>query len=144
MEEDEVLSLTSTKVVANDFVLDIGASFRITPHKEFFETFQSGNFGKVFLVDDKFLNIIGKGDVLLKLANGNSWLLQDVKYVPQLKNNSISVGQLFSQGFYVRLEFSKWKVTKESLLIEKGSKIDTLYLVETLNEVGAIHNSNGK
>ena len=102
MEYGEVLSLTSTKVVANDWVLDTGASFHTTPHKEFFETFQSGNFGKVFLADDKFLNIIGKGDVLLKLANGNSWLLQDVKYVPQLKKILFQLGNFSLKDFMSR------------------------------------------
>ena len=46
--------------------------------------------------------------------------------------------QLFSEILYVTLESNKWKVTKESLLISRVSKLDSLYLVETLNEVGAI------
>ena len=75
---------------------------------------------------------------MLKLSNGNSWLLQDVKYVTQLNNNSILFGQLFSEILYVTLESNKWKVTKESLLISRVSKLDSLYLVETLNEVRAI------
>jgi hypothetical protein len=75
---------------------------------------------------------------LLKLSNGNSWLLQDVKYVTRLNNNSVLFRQLFSEILYVTLESNKWKVTKESLLISRVSKLDSLYLVETLNEVGAI------
>ena len=75
---------------------------------------------------------------MLKLSNGNSWLLQDVKYVTQLNNNSIIFGQLFSKILYVMLQSNKWKVTKESLLISRVSKLDSLYLVETLDKVGAI------
>ena len=74
---------------------------------------------------------------MLKLSNGNSWLLQDVKYVTQLNNNSILFGQLFSEILYVTLESKKWKVTKESLLISRVGKLDS-YLVETFDEVGAI------
>jgi len=138
MEYHKVLSLTSTKVIENECVIDIGASsFHITPHGEFFETFGSGDFSKVFLADYKSPNNVCKADALLKLSNGNSWLLQDIKYVTQLNNNSISFGQLFSEFFNVALESNQWKVTKESLLISRVSKVDSLYLVETTDEIGA-------
>ena len=108
MEYHKVLSLTSTKLIENECVIDTGASsFHITPHGEFSKTFPSGNLGKVFVVDYKFLKIVCKGDALLKLSNGNSWVLQDVKYVTQLNNNSILFGQLFSKILYVTLESNK-------------------------------------
>lgn len=42
--------------------------------------------------DDKPLDIIGKGKVMIKLENGNKWLLKEVKHVPGIRNNLISIG----------------------------------------------------
>lgn len=60
--------------------------------------YEKGQFGNVFLGDNKACEIAGKGDVLLLLEGGKTWLLKDVRHVPKLKRNLISVGQLFTQG----------------------------------------------
>lgn len=134
--EDSVLLLTEEEIETNAWVLDTGASFHVTSCREFFKTFQNGVFGKVLLADNKSLDIVGIGDVLLKLTNGKSWLLRDVRYVPQLKHNSISAGQLSSQECGVTFELSRWKVTKEARVIAEGRKLNTLYVLESHNEVG--------
>ena len=43
------------------WILDSGASFHSSPSKELFQNFKSGNFGKVYLDDNKTLEIEGKG-----------------------------------------------------------------------------------
>ena len=40
--------------------------------------------------DERALDIIGKGKVLINLENENQWLLKDGKHVVGLKNNLIS------------------------------------------------------
>ena len=60
---------------------------------------QVGNFGKVYLADNKALEIEGKGDVCIKTTSGNQWTLEDVRYIPGIKKNLISVGQLDSTGY---------------------------------------------
>ena len=64
--------------------------------KELFQNFKSGNFGKVYLADNKALEIEGKGDVRIKTTSGNKWKLEDFRYIPVLKKNLISVGHLDS------------------------------------------------
>jgi len=83
--------------------LDLGASFHSS--KYLFRNFKSGNFGKVYLADKKASDIEGKGDVCIQTPAGNQWTLQDVRYIPGLKKNLISVGQLDSTGCVV--EFGK-------------------------------------
>ena len=39
------------------WILDSGASFHSSPRKELFQNFKSGNFGKVYLADNKALEI---------------------------------------------------------------------------------------
>ena len=78
--------------------------------------------------DDKPLNIIGNGKVLIKLENGNQWLIKQVKHVLGLRNNLISTGQLGSEGCVSTFIDKTWKVTKGALVVAKGEKVGTLYL----------------
>ena len=52
-------------------ILDSGASFHSSPSKELFQNFKSRNFGKVYLADNKALEIEEKGDVCINTTSGN-------------------------------------------------------------------------
>jgi hypothetical protein len=68
------------------------------------------------------------GKVKIKQRDGNQWLLKEVRHVPDLRKNIISTGQLESEGCISIFTDKMWKVTKGSLVIEKGEKVGTLYL----------------
>jgi len=65
---------------------------------------------------------VGKGNVKMKLQNGNHWLLKEVRHVPDLRRNLISAGQLGSGGCTVTFTRNSWKATKGELLIAKRRK----------------------
>ena len=56
------------------------------------------DFDKVYLDDGQSLDVMGIGDVIIKQPISYVWKLQKVKYIPQLKKNLISVGQLNDSG----------------------------------------------
>ena len=96
VEQDAlILSLDS---VLEAWVVDSGASFHATPHRKYFHDYTKGNFGFVYLGDDEACEIVEKGTVSIKLANGNIWMLKDVRHVPSLRKNLISTGQLDDEG----------------------------------------------
>jgi hypothetical protein len=68
------------------------------------------------------------GKVKIKKSNGNQWLLKEVRHVPDLRKNLISIGKLESEGCISIFTDKVWKVTKGSLVISKGEKVGTLYL----------------
>jgi hypothetical protein len=68
------------------------------------------------------------GKVNINQNNGNQWLLKDVRHVPYLRENLISTRQLTIEGCISIFTDNAWKVTKGSLVIEKGEKAGTLYL----------------
>ncbi|XP_022152845.1 uncharacterized protein LOC111020469 [Momordica charantia] len=72
----------------------------------------SGNHGKVYLADGEPLDIIGIGEVNLKMANGSVWKIR------KLDNEGCEIS--FGQG--------NWKVTKGAMVIARGSKSGTLYV----------------
>ena len=76
-----ILSVDSS---IESWILDSGASFHSSPNKELFWNFKSGNFEKVYLADNKDLEIKGKGDVCIKTPAENQWTLKDVRYISGL------------------------------------------------------------
>ncbi|KAH9299655.1 hypothetical protein KI387_031337, partial [Taxus chinensis] len=104
------------------------ASFHATPHRHYFVDYVQGDFGHIFLGDDEPCSIVGKGSVQVKMQNGNTWLLKDVRHVPTLRRNLISVGRLGSDGCTVIFTADSWKVTKGALVVARGKKVGTLYL----------------
>lgn len=62
-----ILSVDSS---IDSWVLDLGAFFRTIAHHEILENFIAGNNGKVYLADIEPLDVVGVGDVKLKMTNG--------------------------------------------------------------------------
>ena len=72
--------------------------------------------------------IVGKGKVQIKLNNGSEWLLKDVRHIHAMKINLISTEQLGDSSYLSMFGETWWKITKGSLVIEKGDRVGTLYL----------------
>ena len=59
----------------DDWVLDSSASFHTTPHQEIIQNYVGSDFGKVYLADEKALDVLGMGNIQILLPNGSVWLL---------------------------------------------------------------------
>ena len=114
-EEDSLL--LSLKSVDDSWVLDSGASFHATPHRGYFLYYVQGDFGLVYLGDNEPCQIVGNQKIKIKLLNKNHWLLQEVRHVPSLRMNLISVGKLGDEDCMVTFNDTNWKVSKFSLII---------------------------
>ena len=77
--------------------------------------------------DNELCQIVERGRVIIKLQNGNHWLLNEVRHVPRLSRNLILAGKLSDKGCVVTFNDKNWKVSKGSLVVEKGAKVGTLY-----------------
>jgi hypothetical protein len=120
--------ILSVDNIYESWVVDSGASFHATPHRKHFLDYVQGDFGQVHLDDDAPCKIVGMGKVKIQQRNGNQWLLKELRHVPDLRKNPISIGQFASEGCISIFTDKVWKVTKGSLVIEKGEKVGTLYL----------------
>ena len=74
------------------------------------------------MVDGEPLDIIGIGDVRLKMPNGSVWRIQKVIHAPSLMRNLISVGQLHDEGHNVVFCSRGWKVTKGAMVVARAKK----------------------
>ena len=133
--EDDCVNLTSQESV---WVIDSGASFHVTPHGDFFSTYSAGDFGDVRMGNSGASKIVGIGDICLETL-GSKLILKDVRHVPDIRLNLISAGKLDDEGFINYFGGSKWKLTKGSLVVARGTKTNTLYVMQAKLYKGEIN-----
>ncbi|XP_004500571.1 uncharacterized protein [Cicer arietinum] len=56
---------------------------------------------KIRFVEDRTLEAEGAGNMVIKRRNGSTIVIENVLYVPEMKSNLLSIGQLIQKGFQV-------------------------------------------
>ncbi|RDX87990.1 hypothetical protein CR513_30469, partial [Mucuna pruriens] len=64
----------------------------------------------VKFVDNSTVTAEGIGKVLIQKRNGLQSLIKDVLYVPQMKTNLLSLGQLLEKGYVMNMEHNMMKM----------------------------------
>ena len=62
------------------------------------------------------------------MQNESYWLLHEVGHVQRLIRNLISIGHLGDEGCVLIFNDKNWKISKGSLVVEKGVKVGAIYL----------------
>lgn len=115
----------------NGWILDSGCSYHMTPHKEYFSSIEMRNMGVVQLGDDRPCEIMGQGKVTLSLDNGTEVVLENVRYIPKLTRNLISLGTFERAGYVVSLKGGKTKVIKGSMvMLTRTRGENNIYLLD--------------
>ena len=84
---------------------------------------------EVYPGDDEPCNIVRIDDVLVSLSNGSLLNLWNVRHVPKLKRNLISIGQLADEGMKTNFDGDICKIMKDSMVMAHGKKEGTLYVI---------------
>ena len=77
-----------------EWIMDSSCSFHMIPNKPWFEKFTKLQGGSVLLGNNKPCKIQGIGSIRLKLHDWIEKIIQDVRFVLDLKRNLISLGEL--------------------------------------------------
>lgn len=93
--------------------LDNGASNHMTRDRPKFKEIDQTVTGKVRFGDGSAVEIQGKGSILFQGGTGDQWLLNDVYFIPKLKANLISLGQLTEIGHRVVMDEDEITVTEK-------------------------------
>ncbi|KAH9685121.1 Integrase catalytic domain-containing protein [Citrus sinensis] len=80
--------------------------------------------------------LVGIGTVSLKMYDGMVRELTQVRHVPELKRNLISIGMLDQTGCVIKAENGTLKVVRGSIVIMKGTKQNGLYVLNGHTTVG--------
>ena len=108
-------------------MIDSGASFHFTPHREWFCEYKKYDGGDVFLGDDRKARIIGHGKVKLKLRGGRIKTLPSVLHIPALTRNLISVSKMDDAGVKTMFEKDTCKMVRGAMVLMRGVWIGNLY-----------------
>jgi len=125
--DDDIINLTTQEMT---WVIDSGATIHATPRRELFSSYTPGDFGRVKMGNANFSTVVGKGDVCLETMNGMKLLLRDVRHVPDMRLNLISVDKLDEEGYCNTFHNGQWKLTKGSLVVARGTKQSKLYVTQ--------------
>ncbi|XP_077230201.1 uncharacterized protein LOC143863422 [Tasmannia lanceolata] len=99
--------------------LDSGCSNHMTGNKCVFVNLDESLPSEVRTGDDKWLSVRGSGDILVQTKNGIKHI-SNVFYVPGLKHNLLSVGQLLMKGHDVHFKEDVCEIKdKNHVLIAK-------------------------
>ena len=104
------LAYSSTQVDHEAWLIDLGASFQFTPHREWFCEYDKYHGDDVFLGDDRKARIVGQGKVKLKLQGGRVRTLLGVLHIPALARNLIFVSKLDDAGVKTVFEKDTYKM----------------------------------
>lgn len=74
------------------------------PNREWFQNLVDKDSGIVLLGNNKACSIKGIGNITLRTSDECLKTITNVRYVPELKRNLISVGMLDSSGFNIKTE----------------------------------------
>lgn len=116
---------------SNVWYLDSGASNHMTGFKSKFAELDENITGQVRFGDGSTVKIEGKGTVLLLCKTGETKALQDVYYIPNLRNNIVSLGQMSKEGNKVVIggEFLRIFDKQERLLLKVKRSPNRLYKI---------------
>lgn len=93
------MALTASLIVSEDeWVLDSGCTFHITPRKEVLSEFEECEGNKVMMGNNSYCMVKGKGKVTIQNPDGSIVMLSNVRYMPEMGRNLISYGQLEQSG----------------------------------------------
>ncbi|KAE8663641.1 hypothetical protein F3Y22_tig00112925pilonHSYRG00085 [Hibiscus syriacus] len=114
----------------NSWIVDSGSSFYVTPHRSFFSSYRSSDFGTVQMRKQDMSKIIGIEDIILTTSTGCKLILKDMRHVPAMRLNLISAGKLDDAGLINYFGKGKWKLTKGNLIMARGKKERSLYMMQ--------------
>ncbi|GJW05065.1 retrovirus-related pol polyprotein from transposon TNT 1-94 [Tanacetum coccineum] len=124
-DDSEVMMVMSAQAQALlDLIMDSGCSYHMTPRLDILFDFLECDGGSVQLGDNRECKIRGIGKVRLQLRDGSSFVLNNVRYIPELKRNLISLGTLEKEGYTVKMQSGKVKVINGSRVILSGIRRD--------------------
>ena len=123
-----------------EWILDSGCSFHMCPNKNLFSKLEEVKGGTVLLGDNGACSIEGVGSVTFRLHDGIQRVVQNVRYVPRLKRNLLSVGELAAKGCTIKIDDRSMKVIKGSLVVMKGEFRNGLYFLNGETVLGQVSN----
>ncbi|XP_038678783.1 uncharacterized protein LOC119980235 [Tripterygium wilfordii] len=121
-QEEPMLHVAGTETLqeGNVWYLDSGASNHMSGRRDFFMELHEHTGRTVSLGDASKLQVAGTGKVIIYQKDGSHAHISDVYYVPNMRSNILSIGQLLEKGHVLHMEGEYTELrTRENRLIAR-------------------------
>ncbi|KAH9702699.1 hypothetical protein KPL70_010850 [Citrus sinensis] len=122
--------LASETQTNSKWILDSGCSYHMCPDQNLFTTYNAFNGGEVLMGNNTMCKVVRLGTIRFKMFDGMIRELRDVRHIPDLKRNLISLGTLDQIGCSIKVESGVMKVVRGSIVVMKGNKQNGLYVLQ--------------
>jgi hypothetical protein len=124
---DVYLASTSTHEDLDVWLINLGVSYHMTPHREWFLEYEKYDCGDVFLGDDSTTNIFVGGRVKLLLKYRRIRTLPRVLHIPKLSRSLISISKMDDVGVDIVFGKNTCKMVREEMVLMQVVRCGTLY-----------------
>ncbi|KAG7594602.1 Zinc finger CCHC-type [Arabidopsis thaliana x Arabidopsis arenosa] len=97
-EQDFALVVSVNVQHSDVWVLDTGASYHMCPRREWFSTYAQVENGCIKMANSSISQVAGIGSIHIRTHDGRFCTLNDVRHVPSMEKNLISLSLLDSSG----------------------------------------------
>ncbi|KAL5769621.1 hypothetical protein ACOSP7_013775 [Xanthoceras sorbifolium] len=109
IENEEEVSLlmachVNEETQQNMWYLDTGCSNHMCGDKKVFSDLHEPFRNTVKFGDNSTISVVGKGNVTLQTKENSTHIISNVLFVPDLKTNLLSVGQLQEKGYEISIK----------------------------------------
>ncbi|XP_058085240.1 probable glutamate carboxypeptidase PLA3 isoform X2 [Magnolia sinica] len=108
------------------WILDTRASYHMIPHRSWFTSYRECDGRRVFMGNDNACNVVDVGRVRIKMFDGMEGTLIEVRHIPNLKKNLISLSAIEAIGCKFTGVNSVLKVSKGALVVMRAQRHDNL------------------
>lgn len=108
-EEESMLFMARSTTIDHKtdvWFVDSGCSHHMTGDRKGFKELDETKKRRIWLGDNKEIQVEGEGIVAVQTSQGKVKLIQNVLFAPSLAHNLLSVGQLLNSGFSVLFDDS--------------------------------------
>ena len=139
LAESDSINEGEYEIVLYDPYVLSGCTFHITPNRDWFSTYEPVHKGAVLMGNNASCKVAGIGTIRIKMFDGVVRTLGDVRHVPNLKRNLISLSTIDAKGYNYTGEGGVLKISIGALVVMKGhQKITMLYVLQGSTVTGDV------
>jgi hypothetical protein len=131
-----IAALLNTSDEKENWYLDSSASHHITPNRNWFIQYtRIEEPERVYLGNNTYCDVIGKGSITVQLPNGQIRSINEVLHVPDLRTNLISVGKVTDSGYDIAFNSNECVIRDLSReVICTGQRQKNLYKLDIVSK----------
>ena len=107
--------------------MDSETSYYCVPKMEYFSTYKARDFGTMKMGNKSVSQIAGIDDICIQTSMGCTLTLKDVRHIPDLRLNLISMHMMDKDGYNHFITSGNWNLTKGLLVVAQGRLCCSLY-----------------